>query len=95
MECSNCGSKNINFVGVQPRMPDPKGKSYIPKVQVPEYIRPNTTLSSGNIESNILIESKRHYKSEEFKMLIAPLQEDEENSDNDIEQSANDLAIDG
>jgi hypothetical protein len=109
MECPNCGSKKLKIIGIQPRTPNPRGKSPSPKNSIPEYIQQGAPLTSSdnsheflfNSKSDdILIEAKKkQYYSEEFKMLLSPSEEDEENSDNvdinDIEQSANDLAIDG
>ena len=112
MECPNCGSKKLKIIGIQPRTPNPKGKSPSPKKSIPEYVQQGIPLTSSNNSHDFLFNSKLDYKlieakkkqyySEEFKMLLSPPEEENENSDNsdnvdinDIEQSANDLAIDG
>lgn len=110
LECQNCGSKKLQIIGIQPRTPNPKGNSFSPKQlnNTPEYIQKGVAIASSddnydflfnsNSDNKLIEAKKKQYKSEEFKMLISPpVDEDIENSDinEDIEQSANDLAIDG
>jgi len=115
MECPNCHSKNLDFVGVQPRMPDFKGKSFSPKNETPEYIQQGIPLTSSVKNTDFLFDSssdhkiveakkpikkkpEKEYKSEEFKMLSDPFDNDTEKSDKDIDeivQTTQDLAIDG
>jgi len=107
MECPNCGSKKLKIIGIQPRSPNPIGISPSPKKIMPEYVQQGVPLTSSDNSQEFLFNSKldnrlieakkKQYHSEEFKMLLSPLEENDENSDNinDIEQSANDLAIDG
>jgi hypothetical protein len=92
--CENCGSKNVRNMGAQPPIADTKLKHNQPMIQKsPEFIQQNNPMytTAKKKEQPPL---GGVYKSDEIKMINN--EEFDEYSDiNDIDNTANDLEIDG